>query len=156
MAARKKKAPAKKSAASSGRTGAAKKKSATKKAPAKPAASGGKAPAKKASAKKAPARKKAAASAPEETARPEGATSPTMTEARRETPAPAGGGVSSLAVNLGHVFALRPRVETAFRPDDLRAARQQLQDERYETLEEAARAVAAKALELTRESGRRR
>lgn len=67
----------------------------------------------------------------------------------------AGGAKSSKAsstdVNLGHVFALRPRVSTSFRPDDFRAARQLLDQESYATIEAAARAVAEKALELTHE-----
>jgi hypothetical protein len=52
-------------------------------------------------------------------------------------------------VNLGHIFALRPRVNTAFPPGDLSAAKHFLRDESYATIEEAARAVADKALELT-------
>ena len=62
-------------------------------------------------------------------------------------------GVSSMDVNLGHAFTLRPRVNTGFRPDDFRAAKEVLQDEDYPTLEEATRAVAAKALEIRREGG---
>jgi hypothetical protein len=58
---------------------------------------------------------------------------------------------SSLAVNLGHVFALRPRVETSFKAGDLDAAKHFLREESYSTMEDAARAVAAKALELTRD-----
>ena len=50
---------------------------------------------------------------------------------------------------MGHVFGLRPRVNTSFRPDDFRTARQQLRDEPYADLPEAARAVVEKALELT-------
>jgi hypothetical protein len=53
------------------------------------------------------------------------------------------------AVNLGHVFSLKPRVETSFRQADFRTAKLHLQDEGYETLEDAIRAVAEKALELT-------
>ena len=52
-------------------------------------------------------------------------------------------------MNLGQVFALRPRVETSFRQADFATARRQLEDESFATLEEAARAVAEKALELT-------
>jgi hypothetical protein len=63
------------------------------------------------------------------------------------------GGVSAADVNLGHVFALRPAVPKAFRQEDFRAARHLLEDETYASLEEAARAVAEKALELTREAG---
>lgn len=56
---------------------------------------------------------------------------------------------SSSQVMMGHVFALRPRVTTAFRPDDFRRARQLLEEEPYKSLEEATRAVAEKALDLT-------
>jgi hypothetical protein len=57
--------------------------------------------------------------------------------------------ISSLNVNLGHVFSLRPRVSKTFRQADFLTARQLLQDEEYADIEEAARAVAEKALELT-------
>lgn len=69
--------------------------------------------------------------------------------------------VSSLTINLGHVFALRPRAQSSFRPGDFRRAKHLLRDEKYASAEAAARAVAEKALELTREgadlpaSGRR-
>ena len=102
---------------------AAKKKSAgKKKAASKKAAK--KAPAKKASAKKAPAKK-----APEKKK--------------------AKGGFSSLDVNMGHVFTLRPRVPTSFKPGDFQEARHILEEESYKDAPEAARAVAEKALELT-------
>jgi hypothetical protein len=58
--------------------------------------------------------------------------------------------VSSLSVNLGHVFSLRPRVSKTFRQADFLTARQLLQDESYASIEEAARAVVEKALDLTR------
>ena len=61
--------------------------------------------------------------------------------------------VSSLDVNVGHVFSLRPRVTTSFKPRDFSAAKQRLQDESYANIQEAARAVAEKALELTRDAG---
>jgi hypothetical protein len=61
------------------------------------------------------------------------------------------GSVSSLAVNLGHIFALWPRVETSFKPGNLETAKHFFRDDSYATIEEAARAVAEKALELTRE-----
>jgi hypothetical protein len=57
--------------------------------------------------------------------------------------------VSSTSVNLGHVFSLRPRVSKTFRQADFLTARQLLQDEDYANIEEAARAVAEKALDLT-------
>ncbi len=63
-------------------------------------------------------------------------------------------GVSSLDVNLGHVFSLRPRVPKAFKPDDLRAAKQALADRSFDTIEQAARAVAEEALGKTQSSGR--
>jgi hypothetical protein len=59
--------------------------------------------------------------------------------------------VSSMSVNLGHVFALRPRVSKTFRQADFLTARLRLQDEKYASIEEAARAVAEKALELTQQ-----
>jgi hypothetical protein len=59
------------------------------------------------------------------------------------------GKVSSMSVNLGHVFSLRPRVRKTFRQADFLTARQLLQDEDYANIEEAARAVAEKALRLT-------
>jgi hypothetical protein len=58
-------------------------------------------------------------------------------------------GISSLAVNRGHLFALRPRVSTAFRPEDFLTARRELEDESYESIEAAARAVAERALALS-------
>jgi hypothetical protein len=57
--------------------------------------------------------------------------------------------VSSTAVNLGHVFALRPRVSSAFRQEDFLAARRLLEGEEYATIEEAARAVVERALSMT-------
>lgn len=54
--------------------------------------------------------------------------------------------VSAKQVNLGHIFALRPKVNTSFSQAVFLAARRELADERYGSLEEAARAVAAKAL----------
>ena len=54
-----------------------------------------------------------------------------------------------MSVNLGHVFSLRPRVSKTFRQADFLTARQLLQDEEYASIEEAARAVADKALDLT-------
>ena len=59
-------------------------------------------------------------------------------------------GFSSLAVNMGHVFALRPRVGTSFRPDDFRNARQQLESESFKSAADAARAVVERTIELSR------
>ena len=59
------------------------------------------------------------------------------------------GEVSPEGVNMAHVFALRPRVTTAFSQEMLRRAKEELREERYETVQDAARAVATKALELS-------
>ena len=58
-------------------------------------------------------------------------------------------GIRSNQVVLAHIFALKPRVAMAFKPDDFRQAKQLLEDESYESIPEAARAVAERALELT-------
>jgi len=73
---------------------------------------------------------------------------PASTEKTKKKPKSS---VSSKSVNLGHVFALRPRVSTTFRQADFLTARQLLDDEAYGSIEEAARAVAEKALEMTHE-----
>jgi hypothetical protein len=52
-------------------------------------------------------------------------------------------------VNLGHVFALRPRVNTSFRQEDFRAAKLQLRDQGYASIEEATRAVVELAMDFT-------
>ena len=54
-------------------------------------------------------------------------------------------------MNLGHLFALRPRVTTSFPAEALRSAKHALEGEGYATISDAARAVAEKALELTRD-----
>jgi hypothetical protein len=64
--------------------------------------------------------------------------------------------VSSMSVNLGHVFSLRPRVSASFRQADFLTARHLLQDESYESIEAAARAVVEKALAMTREGPSKR
>jgi hypothetical protein len=61
------------------------------------------------------------------------------------------GKFSSMNVNLGHIFSLRPRVGTSFRQADFLTARHLLRDESYANVEEAARAVAEKALAMTHE-----
>jgi hypothetical protein len=135
MAAKKK--SAKKPAA---KKSAAKKKSA-KKAPAKKTAAK-KAPAKKAAAKKAAAKKAPAAKAAAKKA-------PAAKPAEAKTPEKKKSGVSSLDVNMGHVFGLRPRLPTSFRPGDFQEARHLLEAESFKDIHAAARAVAEKALELT-------
>ena len=136
---------------------AAKKKRAAKAAKTRSGAVAARKAAKKAGAKKKPAagKKAAAKAAPKKAAPRKAATK----KAPEKTPAKKRSGVSSLDVNLGHIFALRPRLATSFRPDDLRVARQLLQDESYKTITEAARAVAERALDLTHDgpqSGTRR
>lgn len=111
-------------------------KKATKKATKKAAAKAPKKTAKKSASKKQTAVKKTASKAPA-----------AKTKAAKQD---AKSGFSSLAVNMGHVFALRPRVGTSFRPDDFRAARQQLAAESFKSAAEAARAVVEKTMELSR------
>lgn len=121
-------------------------KAATKKATSKPAAKGG---AKKPARKK-PAPKKATKAAATPAA--DAAATPKAPAATAPSPTKPKGAISSKAVNLGHVLALRPRVSASFKADSLREARQLLEEEGYATLEAAARAVAEKALELTRDA----
>ncbi len=109
-----------------------------------------KAPVKKAPVKKAPA-KKAAKTVAKKTEAPKKETKKVVTP-QAPDPKPKSapkGKFLAAGVNLGHVFTLRPRLETSFRQADFRTAKLHLQDEGYETLEEAVRAVAEKALELT-------
>ena len=68
----------------------------------------------------------------------------------------AAGTVSSKTVNMGNVFALRPRVTTSFRQENFLEARRRLEDEPYSTQEEATRAVAERALELCNEPAGKR
>lgn len=141
MAAKKraKKAPRKKQAAA--RKPTPKKKSGAKKTGAKKAGGRRATPAKKAPAKRKPAAKSTATrSAPAE--KPARSAKPHKKSKRK---------VSSMQVNLGHVFSLRPRVSTTFRQPDFLTARHFLRDESYASIEEAARAVAEKALEMTHE-----
>lgn len=102
--------------------------------PAKKPATAKKPAAKKGSAKKAPAKKAAEAKA---------------TPAAKPGKPKTGSGVRSTDVVLAHLFALRPRVATSFKPDDFRQAKQFLEEESYANVQEAARAVAEKALDLT-------
>jgi hypothetical protein len=64
---------------------------------------------------------------------------------------PAKAKVTATDVNLGHVFALRPRVNASFAPERFRRAKDLLAGETYASIPEAARAVAEKALETSRE-----
>jgi hypothetical protein len=125
------------------------KKTAAKKKPAK----------KKATAKKTGAKKKAApkraATAEKTTAKSKAAPASKPIEEPKEAKKTKGK-FSATNVNLGHVFLLRPKVSTSFRHADFRTARHLLSDESYASLEEAARAVAEKALELTHEAPSKR
>ena len=92
-------------------------------------------------AKKAPAAKKATRKRAPATKKEEAAPAAKKKAASK--------GVSSTAVNMGNLFALRPRVNTSFRQEDFLTARRLLEEESYGSLEEAARAVAERALELS-------
>jgi hypothetical protein len=75
------------------------------------------------------------------------------TSKKAATPKPkqakAKGDVSSKDVNMGHVFALRPRVSTSVPVADFLEARGLLDEERYQSIEDAARAVAERALSMS-------
>jgi GH24 family phage-related lysozyme (muramidase) len=110
--------------------------------------------AKKAAKKKATktAKKSATKSATKSstTAKKDAATKATKKATKKKPAEKAKSGFSSLAVNMGHVFSLRPRVGTSFKADDFRAAKQQLATESYKDSGDAARAVVEKTLELSR------
>ena len=127
---------------------AAKKKAAAKKKKAKKkgAASSKKAAPKKSAAKKPAAKKAAKKPATKKVARKKAS----ATASAEQKPAATSSAASSTSVTLGHVFALRPRVNTSFRPPDFARAKRALEDESFSTIEDATRAVAEKALELTR------
>ncbi|MGH9888349.1 MAG: hypothetical protein ACREBE_22635, partial [bacterium] len=67
-------------------------------------------------------------------------------------PQVATGSIAADEVNLGHVMALRPRIHVGFKPSAFGQAKLALVDARYATIEEAARAVAEKAIEISNES----
>ena len=101
-------------------------------------------------AKKAP-KKAAAAKKPRSTASKTRGAEPKSQATSK--PEPKGeGAISSLTINRGHLFALRPRVSSAFRPQDFLAARRELESETYESIEAAARAVAERALALSNDT----
>jgi len=149
----KKAAPKKKTATE--KVGAKKKsapKPAAKKKPAKKPAVAAKATAKTApTSKPVPLAKPSAPLAPKPAAQPKPAT-----PKPEAAPAPAprmSGGITAADVNLGHIAGLKPRTHTGFRPEAFQEAKRALADARYTTIEEAARAVAEKATELSNESG---
>ena len=105
----------------------------------------------KKSAKKAPSRASSKAKDDPAENPSDGASAPAVEESA--------GTCSSLDVNMGHVFALRPRVTTSFKPGDFQTAKHQLRDEKYDDIQKAARSVVKEALELThglRNKGRAR
>lgn len=63
---------------------------------------------------------------------------------------PASASVSSMDVSFGHIFSIKPRVNSSFRRDDFHQAKVALKDEIYADLKAAIRAVADEALSLTR------
>ncbi len=104
---------------------------------------------KKSPGKKSTTKKSAAKKSPSKKASEAGEAAPAKKTAKKAGKAK----VSSLDVNMGHVFALRPRMTTSFKPGDFSTAKYRLQEEAFSTIHEAARAVAEKALELTHEAG---
>src|SRR5262245_55830733 len=126
---------------------AAHKKVAKKKASAKKPS-----PARKASKAAAPAKKKAAAPGKKAAGAPKKAVAADRpTTSKPVAPAPPAGAVTAEAVLLGHVMALRPRVHVGFKPSAFTDAKRALAEKRYATIEEAARAVAEKAIEISNE-----
>ena len=134
---------------------AARKKVTKKKAPAKKSS-----PARKSSKTAAPAKKKAApkkkaataAKKPEpRTAAPKPVVAAKPATAKPVGPPRATGTISADAVSLGHVMSLRPRVHVGFKPTAFSDAKRALAENRYATIEEAARAVADKAIEISNE-----
>ncbi len=142
---------------------AAKKKTAGKRAPKKAATSRNK---KKASAKKKAAPKKGAATKDKISAKNKknkaSAKKETTSKPKAATKKKAGSGgkssadktisasISTMDVNLGHVFSLKPRINTSFRQNDFLAAKRALREETFGSIIDAARAVAEEALALTR------
>jgi hypothetical protein len=123
-------------------------KKSTQKPASKRAASAGKKTAKKA-AKKTAKKVSTKKSTSKKSAPAKPAANAETEPAAVKKPAGGGGKVTPLDVNVGHVFALRPRVNTSFRPGDFLAAKHRLLDDSFANLEEAARAVVELALELT-------
>jgi hypothetical protein len=74
-------------------------------------------------------------------------------EAKKAEPKKKSAGFTAEQVNLAQVFALRPRVVTSFKPADFKEAKRRLEGESWKTAEEAARAVAERALNLEHETG---
>lgn len=157
-----KKTTGKKKAGKSGKAGkpapkksGGKKKVATapKKSPAKPvAAKAPAAPAKPAASPVPPAALAPAPSPKPPAPRPVAPMKPLPSTPPRPAARP-GGGAAAADVNLGHILALRPRAHAGFKPEAFQEAKRLLANETYATIEEAARAVAEKAVELSNKSG---
>ncbi len=133
------------------------KKATTKKAGAKKATSAKSA---KAAPKTATKKKSGAKAAPKRSVtrkaaerKPAEAAAPPATEAATTETASAGGAFTASSVHLGHVFALRPRVQTSFEIGHFQQAKVLLEGESFADEAGAARAVAEKALELTHKGG---
>ena len=142
MAAKKKaagkRAAKKKAAPKDKKQAATKKKAAPKKAVASKKKAGAK--------KKTAAAKKKAAPKPKlkaATEKPDAGSKPSARKLARAS-------ISTMEVNLGHVFSLRPRVNSSFRQNDFFAAKRALREESFASIPDAARAVAEEALALTR------
>ena len=103
--------------------------------------------------KKGPAKKPASVAAPPKQAIPVKLTPKPVGPPAPPAPAPAGGVIADEVV-LGHVMALRPRIHVGFKPSAFSDAKRALADARYATIEEAARAVAEKAIEISNDSSR--
>jgi|GEM_PF-3325918 len=111
------------------------------------------APKKAAKAQRTPAAKKAARAKPSPATKRSSATKEAGPSPAKKPgkPGKRKGKIRAAEVNLGQIFQLRPRVNTSFKPDELRAAKQALEAEGYASPADAARAVAEKALELNRQ-----
>ena len=131
---------------------AAKKKTAAKRAPKKASAKKKAAPKKSAATKKkASAKKKKASAKKEAPSKPKAAAKKkAASEKKSSAKKTAGASISAMDVNLGHVFALKPRVNTSFRQNDFFTAKRTLREETFASVVDAARAVAEEALALTR------
>lgn len=103
--------------------------------------------------KQAPARKSTAKARPAKAGGANSVRAKAVASASERASAPAPS-VTVQDVNLGHIFALRPRVQPGFNPEAFRGARRALAEEKYASVAEAARALAEKAVELSNAPGR--
>jgi hypothetical protein len=150
MAARKKiakKTPAKPSGKVTRAAAPAKKRASGKKAPAKKPASRAARP--KASAARGP-QARAAQKAPAKKTAGKAVASAATPVPRSPVP-PVAGAIGANDVLLSHVMSLRPRIHVGFKPNAFIEAKRALADQRYANLQDAARAVAEKAIEISNE-----